>query len=121
MSPILFVLYVNVLLFAIPHHLQTPPTQHESSHAFVDDLLYRSQSPKHIEEILSFFDRKGRAWGLDINLIKIELHSMGSAPQKLLSQRLMANNCPLWTPPHVLRGGSTNILDSICSQTQTQP
>ena len=25
MSPILFVLYVNVLLFAIPHHLQTPP------------------------------------------------------------------------------------------------
>ena len=81
MSPILFVLYVNVLLFAIPHHLQTPPTQHESSHAFVDDLLYRSQSPKHIEEILSFFDTKGRVWGLDINLSKTELHSMGSAPQ----------------------------------------
>ena len=81
MSPILFVLYVNVLLFAIPHHLQTPTTQHKSSHTFVDGLLYRSQSPKRIEEILSFFDTKGRAWGLDINLSKTELHSMGSVPQ----------------------------------------
>ena len=61
MSPILFVLYVNVLLFAIPHHLKTPPTQHESTHAFVDDLLYRFQSPQRREEIVSFYDTKGRA------------------------------------------------------------
>ena len=42
LSPILFVLYVNVLLFIVPHYLSSPITQHESSHAFVDDLLYRS-------------------------------------------------------------------------------
>ena len=80
MSPILFVFYVNVLLFAVPHHLSTPITQHESSHAFVDDLLYRSESSQRIEEILSFYDSKGRAWGLDMNLSKTELHSMGKAP-----------------------------------------
>ena len=78
-------LYVNVLLFAVPHHLSTPITQHESSHAFVDDLLYRSESSQRIEEILSFYDSKGRAWGLDINLSKTELHSMGKAPQTTIT------------------------------------
>ena len=81
LSPILFVLYVNVLLFAVPHHLSTCITQHESSHAFVDDLLYRSESIQRTEEILSFYDSKGRKWGLDINLSKTELHSMEKAPQ----------------------------------------
>ena len=85
LSPILFMLYVNVLLFAVPHHLSTPITQHESSHAFVDDLLYRSESSQRIEEILSFYDSKGRAWGLDINLSKTELHSMGKAPQTTIT------------------------------------
>ena len=81
LSPILFVLYVNVLLFAVPHHLSTCITQHESSHAFVDDLLYCSESSLRIEEILSFYDSKGQESGLDINLSKTELHSMGQAPQ----------------------------------------
>ena len=78
-------LYVNVLLFAVPHHLSTPITQHESSHAFVDDLLYRSESTHCIEEILSFYDSKGRAWGLDINLSKTELHGMGKATQTTIT------------------------------------
>ena len=82
LSPILFVLYVNVLLFAVPHHLSTPITQHESSHAC---LLYRSESSQHIEVILSFYDSKGRAWGLDINLSKTKLHSMGKAPQTTIT------------------------------------
>ena len=85
LSPILFVLYVNVLLFAVPHHLSTPITQHESSHAFVDDLLYRSDSSQRIEEILSSYDSKGRAWGLNINLSTTELHSMGKAPQTTIT------------------------------------
>ena len=55
LSPILFVLYVNILLFAVPHHLSTPITQHESSRAFVDDLLYRSESSQRIEEIVISF------------------------------------------------------------------
>ena len=85
LSPILFVLYVNVLLFAVPHHLSTPITQHESSHVFVDDLLYRSECSLRIEEILSFYDSKGRAWGLDINLSKTELHSMRKAPRTTIT------------------------------------
>ena len=85
LSAILFVLYVNILLFAVPHHLSTPITQHESSHAFVDDLLYRSESSLPIEEILSFYDSKGRAWGLDINESKTELHIMGKAPQTTIT------------------------------------
>ena len=44
-------------------------------------FLYRSESSQRIEEILSFYDPKRRAWGLDINLRKAELHSMGGAPQ----------------------------------------
>ena len=76
---------MNVLLFAVPHHLSTPITQHESSHAFVDDQLYRSESSLRIAEILSFYDSKGRAWGLDVNLSKTELHSMGKAPQTTIT------------------------------------
>ena len=85
LSPILFVLYVNVLLFAFPHHLSTSITQHESSHAFVDDLLYHSESSQPVEEILSFYESKGCAWGLDITLSKTELHSMGKAPQTTIT------------------------------------
>ena len=85
LSQILFVLYVNVLLFAVPHHVSTPITQHESSHAFVDDLLYRSESSQRIQDILSFYNSKGRAWGLDINVSKTELHSMGKAPQTTIT------------------------------------
>ena len=87
LSPILFVLYVNVLLFAVPHHLSTPITQHESSHAFVDDLLSRSESSQRIEGILSFYDSKGWAWGLDINISKTEIHSMAKAPQTTITAR----------------------------------
>ena len=85
LSPILSVLYVNVLLFAAPHPLSTHITQHESSHAFVDDLLYRSESSQRIEEILSFYDSKSRAWGLDIYLSKTELNSMEKAPQTTIT------------------------------------
>ena len=85
LSPILFLLYVNVLLFAVPHHQSIPITQHESSHALVDDLLYGSKSSQRIEEILCFYDSKGRASGLDINLSQTELHSMGEAPQTTIT------------------------------------
>ena len=36
-------------------------------------------------KILSFYDSKGRAWGLDISLSKTELHSMGKAPQTTIT------------------------------------
>ena len=56
LSPILFCLYLNVLLFALPSHVTAPPSPHESGHAFVDDLLYRSEDGDRIQQILNFFE-----------------------------------------------------------------
>ena len=60
MSPILFCLYLNVLLFALPSYVTAPPSPHESGHAFVDDLLYRSEDGDRIQQILHFFDTVAR-------------------------------------------------------------
>ena len=82
MSPILFCLYLNVLLFALPSHVTAPPPRDESGHAFVDDLLYRSEDGDRIQQILNFFDTVAREWGLDLNLSKTQTHAMGTAPPK---------------------------------------
>ena len=82
MSPILFCLYLNVLLFALPSHVTAPPSPHESGHAFADDLIYRSEDGDRIQQILNFFDTVAREWGLDLNLSKTEIHAMGTAPPR---------------------------------------
>ena len=82
MSPILFCLYLNVLLSALPSHVTAPPSPHESGHAFVDDLLYRSEDGDRIQPILNFSDTVAREWGLDLNLSKTEIHAMGTAPPR---------------------------------------
>ena len=83
MSPILFCLYLNVLLFALPSHVTATPTPpHESGHAFVDDLLYGSEDGDRIQQILNFFDTVAREWGLDFNLSKTEIHAMGTPPSR---------------------------------------
>ena len=51
MSPILFCLYLNVLLLALPSYVTAPPSSHESGHAFVDNLLYQSKSGDRIQKI----------------------------------------------------------------------
>ena len=68
MSPILFCLYLNVLLLALPSHVTASPSLHESGHAFFDDLLYRSEDEDRIKQILNFSDTVAREWGLDLNL-----------------------------------------------------
>ena len=82
MSPILFGLNLNVLLFALPSHVTAPPSPHESGHAFVDDLLYRSEDGDRIQQILHFSDTVAREWGLDLNLSRTEIHVMGTAPPR---------------------------------------
>ena len=79
MSPILFCLYLNVLLFALPSHVMASPSPHKSGHAFIDNLLYRSEDGDRIQQILNFFDTVARGWGLDLNLSKTEIHAMGTA------------------------------------------
>ena len=62
MSPILFCLYQNVLLFALPSHVTAPPPPQESGHAFVDDPLYRSEDGDRIQQIFNFFDTRHKHW-----------------------------------------------------------
>ena len=45
LSPLLFVLYLNVLLYVVPAHAPPPlPGSTHTSHAFIDNLLLRSTS-----------------------------------------------------------------------------
>ena len=85
MSPILFCLYLNVLLFALPSHVTAPPSPHESGHAFVDDLLYRSEDGERIQQILNFLNTVARESGLDLNLSTTEIHAMGTAPPRIFT------------------------------------
>ena len=82
MSPILLCLYLNVLLFDLPSDVTAPPSPQDSGHAFVDDLLYRSEDGDRIQQILNFFDTVAREWGLDLNVSKTEIHAMGTAPPR---------------------------------------
>ena len=103
MSPILFCLYLNVLLFALPSHVTAARSRHESGHAFVDDLPYGSEDGDRIQQILNFFDTVAREWGLDLNLSKTEIHAMGTAPPRTFTS---ISGTPLSTtnqktgPPH---------------------
>ena len=85
MPPVLFCLYLNVLLFALPCHVTAPPSRHESGQAFVNDLLYRSEDGDRIQQILNFFDTVAREWGLHLNLSKTEIHAMGTAPPRAVT------------------------------------
>ena len=84
LSPLLFVLYLNVLPFALPAHAPPPPPpgSTHTSHAFIDDLLFRSTCLRDIQSILEFSDTVGCQWGLDMSLDKTEVHAMGDAPQR---------------------------------------
>ena len=85
MSPTLLCLYQNVLLFALPSYVSTPPSPRKSRHAFMDDLLHRSENGDRIQQILNFLDTIAREWTLDLNLTKTEIHVMGAAPPRTFS------------------------------------
>ena len=111
LSPLLFVLYLNVLLFALPHHAPPPQGMVSSSNAFIDDLLLRSTSGPHIQATLELFDTVGSQWGLNMNLDKTEVHAMVQ-PLSAPSQRPPGNSCqPLVSTP-VSRTPFTNIWGS---------
>ena len=106
MSPILFCLYLNVLLFALPSHVTAPPSPQEWGHAFVDDLLYRSEDGDRIQHILNFFDTVAREWGLDLNLSKTDIHALGAAPPQNL--HLPLGHAPVNNQPE--DGATTQLL-----------
>ena len=78
-SPTLFILFINVLPFDFDQlSFQSP---HSTLHAFVDDILFRSNSTKDAEKIANFFDTTARAFGMDMNVSKPQLHAAFGPPQ----------------------------------------
>ena len=67
LSPLLFILYSNILLFAAPQPSLDESPNKTSSHVFVDNKLYRPPSPAFIQRVINFYDTEARQWGLDMN------------------------------------------------------
>ena len=83
LSPLLFILYLNSLF----HHFfaTVPPPRanaRTSHHAYIDDILIRSEDVNYVQNSLNYFDGPARDWGLDMNVSKTEVHANGTAPQK---------------------------------------
>ena len=53
-----------------------------SHHAYIDDILIRSEDVIYIQNRLNYFDGPARDWGLDMNVSKTEVHANGTAPLK---------------------------------------
>ena len=81
MSPVLFILYSNVLLHAAPQPSLLEGPAKTSAHAFIDDKLYRSPSQTYIQKLIDFYDTDARTWGLQMNCDKSEVHALGGVPQ----------------------------------------
>ena len=64
---------------------QCPPPRtnaRTSHHAYIDDILIKSEDVVYIQNSLNYFDGPARGWGLDMNASKTEVHANGTAPQK---------------------------------------
>ena len=53
-----------------------------SHHAYIDDILIRSEDVIYIQNSPNYFDGPARDWGLDMNVSKTEVHANGTGPQK---------------------------------------
>ena len=65
-------------------HCAPPPRANArtSHHAYIPDILIRSEDIVYIQNSLNYFDGPARDWGLDMNVSKTEVHANGTAPQK---------------------------------------
>ena len=60
-----------------------PRTNGRTSHqAYIEDILIRNEDVVYIQNSLDYFDAPARAWGLDMNVSKTEVHANGTAPEK---------------------------------------
>ena len=58
LSPLLFNLYINIILWALPQHV--PMLQSDTIHTFIDNFLLRTTSPTTAAAVFNFFDQEGR-------------------------------------------------------------
>ena len=64
-------------------HGAPPRTKARTSHhAYIDDILIKSEDVVYIQNSLNYFDGPARTWGLDMNVSKTEVHANGTALQK---------------------------------------
>ena len=77
LSPLLFNLYFNIMLYHIFKH--TPLTTHHSMHTFIDDILFSSPQKHLTQKSFNIFDTTTRSIGLNMNNSKTELHALGTA------------------------------------------
>ena len=73
LSPILFNLYLNLVLFSLPPHRGT-------SFSYIDDILFRLSRRQDVVRIFNFFDGDVRLLGLDMNPTKSEVQALEGAP-----------------------------------------
>ena len=77
-----------------------------SHHAYIDDILIKSEDVVYIQNSLNYFDGPTRTWGLDMNVSKTEVQPNGTAPKKeFLTPRgseFLTYNKKNKTPSHVL-------------------
>ena len=53
-----------------------------SHHAYIDDILIKSEDVAYIQNSLNYFDGPARDWGLDMNLQRTKSTPMAQPPKK---------------------------------------
>ena len=99
LSPLLFNLYINIILWALPQHV--PMLHFDTTHTFIDYFLLRTTSPTTAAAIFNFFDQERRQLGLDMNISNMELQAMhGASPVTVCtpSKAKLSTHSPNGTP-----------------------
>ena len=99
LSPLLFNLYINIILWALPQHVSI--LHSDTTHTFIDDFLFRTTSPTTAAAVFNFFDQEGRQLRLDMNISKTELHAVhGASPVTICtpSKASLSTHSPNGTP-----------------------
>ena len=71
-------LYLNTILHHLTSTFHLDPSL--SLHAFIDNILIRTQDQALIQKIYTYFDTTVRDIGLNMNVKKTELHALNVAP-----------------------------------------
>ena len=80
LSPLLFVIYMNVVLYHLEHLLNQHNSPGSDAWAFIDDILARVQYPAQAQQVLEFFDGPVRQLGLDMTVSKTKTHAIDPSP-----------------------------------------
>ena len=73
--PLLFVIYMNVVLYRLEHLLNQCSSPASDAWAFIDDILVRVQTPAQAQQVFEFFDGPVRQ-----RVSKTETHAVDPSP-----------------------------------------